>query len=149
MSLDIAAKSVLVARAWIGTPYRHQSTTKGAGCDCLGLLRGIWRELYGAEPEAVPRYSPDWSEPQREERLWEAATRHLIAKPVHEEAIGDVLLFRMRDSSVAKHLGLQSNLEAKAGFIHAYDQYGVVESPLSAPWRRRIVARFQFPEETN
>ncbi|MGB3409057.1 MAG: peptidase, partial [Jannaschia sp.] len=29
----------------------------------------------------------------------------------------------------------------------AYSGHGVVESPLSAPWRRRIVARFEFPEE--
>lgn len=147
MSLDIPTLSVGIARAWIGTPYRHQGTTKGAGCDCLGLLRGVWRELYGEEPEPVPRYSADWSEPQREERLWEAATRHLIAKPVQDEAVGDVLLFRMRESSVAKHLGLQSKIDGSAGFIHAYDQHGVVESPLSAPWRRRVVARFQFPEE--
>lgn len=149
MSSDCPTRSVAIARSWIGTPYQHQSTTKGAGCDCLGLLRGVWRELYGQEPEAVPRYSADWSEPQREERLWQAATRHLIAKPVEDAAIGDVLLFRMRDTSVAKHLGLQSNLSGNASFIHAYDQHGVVESPLSAPWRRRIVARFQFPEEAN
>lgn len=28
------------ARDWIGTPYVHQASAKGAGCDCLGLLRG-------------------------------------------------------------------------------------------------------------
>ena len=44
--------------AWIGTPYRHQASCRGAGTDCLGLLRGIWRELIGPEPEAVPRYTP-------------------------------------------------------------------------------------------
>ncbi|MCK4713545.1 MAG: peptidase, partial [Marinosulfonomonas sp.] len=55
-----------LARGWIGTPYRHQASVKGAGADCLGLLRGIWCEVYGAEPEAVPAYTPDWSEPQGE-----------------------------------------------------------------------------------
>ena len=25
-------------RSWIGTPYRHQASLKGVGCDCLGLL---------------------------------------------------------------------------------------------------------------
>ncbi|THF69878.1 MAG: peptidase, partial [Sulfitobacter sp. SK025] len=68
------------ARSWIGTPYVHQSATKGAGCDCLGLLRGIWREVVGAEPEMIPAYSKDWSEPQGEERLWQAASRHLRPK---------------------------------------------------------------------
>lgn len=132
------------ARSWIGTPYRHQASTKGAGTDCLGLLRGVWRELYGTEPEAVPAYTPDWSEPQREERLWEAAKRHLTEKPVHERAVGDVLLFRMRSGVVAKHLGLLS-ASGPETFIHAYSGHGVVETSLSAPWARRVVAVFAFP----
>jgi NlpC/P60 family putative phage cell wall peptidase len=37
---------VTLARGWIGTPYRHQASLKGVGCDCLGLLRGVWREAW-------------------------------------------------------------------------------------------------------
>lgn len=141
------AMIVCVARDWIGTPYIHQSATRGAGCDCLGLLRGVWREVIGAEPQAIPAYSMDWSEPQGEERLWKAAARHLIGKPLYDEAPGDVLLFRMRGQAVAKHLGIAGEIGAAASFIHAFSGHGVVESPLSAPWRRRIVARFEFPAE--
>lgn len=137
---------VSVARDWVGTPYVHQSSVRGAGTDCLGLLRGVWREVLGGEPEVVPAYSMDWSEPQGEERLWEAAVRHLIAKAVDDAAGGDVLLFRMRNGAVAKHLGLQGRVGDNPSLIHAYSGHGVVESPLSAPWRRRIVARFAFPE---
>lgn len=143
---------IAAARGWIGTPYVHQATCKGAGCDCLGLVRGIWSEVYGLEPEQVPAYTMDWSEPQGEERLWQAALRHLQVKPLDQAALGDVILFRMRAGAVAKHLGVQSWLcqaEASAKFIHAYSGHGVVESPLSAPWQRRIVARFQFPKETD
>ena len=75
---DLGAQVVAAARGWIGTPYRHQAARKGAGTDCLGLIRGVWREVMGAEPEAVPAYSMDWSEPQGEERLWQAALRHLV-----------------------------------------------------------------------
>ncbi len=135
------------ARRWIGTPYVHQSAVLGGGTDCLGLLRGIWREIIGAEPEMIPAYSMDWSEPQGEERLWAAAARHLTAKPVTDAAPGDVILFRMRHGAVAKHLGVQACIGGQASFVHAYTGHGVVESPLSAPWRRRIVARFEFPEE--
>ena len=145
MRLDI----VNCARSWIGTPYVHQQSVRGAGCDCLGLLRGVWRDVLGAEPEAVPAYSRDWSEPQREERLWQAAARHLVEKDREDEAAGDVLLFRMRDRSVAKHLGLQGNIGKEASFIHSYSGHGVVESPLSRPWRRRVAARFEFPKETS
>ncbi|MEC7793678.1 MAG: peptidase [Pseudomonadota bacterium] len=135
---------VTAARGWIGTPYLHQASHRGIGADCLGLLRGIWRELYGAEPEPVPPYSRDWSEPSGDERLWAAAARHLL--PGGEETPGQVLLFRMRSGGVAKHLGVQGSVGPSPTFIHAYSGHGVVESPLSAPWRRRIVARFTFPE---
>lgn len=142
------SRAVEIARGWIGTPYLHQCSMRGAGCDCLGLLRGVWREMLGPEPEAVPAYSRDWSEPEGEERLWTAALRHLVTKPLDREAPGDILLFRMREGAVAKHLGLQAGTGQGASFIHAYSGHGVVESALTPPWERRIVARFAFPERT-
>ena len=138
---------VEIARSWIGTPYRHQASHKGAGADCLGLIRGIWRSLYGGEPEALPGYSSDWSEASGEERLWQAAMRHLIPRvPVLEAEEGDVLLFRMRDGSVAKHLGIFAFHQGLPSLIHAYQGHGVLECPLSGAIRRRIVARFAFPQ---
>jgi NlpC/P60 family putative phage cell wall peptidase len=134
------------ARRWIGTPYLHQASLKGAGTDCLGLLRGIWREVYGDEPDKVPAYTEDWAEPSQREVLLEAAQRWLVAKLVEKADLGDVLLFRMRDGSVAKHLGLQSVTGAHPRFIHSYTGHGVIESSLSLPWQRRIAARFEFPK---
>lgn len=145
MKQESGDRIVATARGWIGTPYRHQAATKNAGCDCLGLIRGVWRELYGSEPEKVPAYSMDWSEPQGQERLWDAATRHLINVHDHAAAPGDIILFRMRAGAVAKHLGILAECGSDATFIHSYAGHGVVESPLSAPWRRRVVARFRFP----
>jgi NlpC/P60 family putative phage cell wall peptidase len=139
---------VVEARGWIGTPYRHQGATKGAGTDCLGLIRGVWRALHGEEPESVPAYTMDWAEPRQEEVLWAAAMRHLVPKSADLVEAGDVILFRMRERSVAKHLGIQAAPGFGATFIHAYTGHGVVESPLSEPWARRIVARFAFPEAT-
>lgn len=142
----IGLRAEAIARDWLGTPYLHQGSVRGVGTDCLGLLRGIWRTLYGTEPEAVPPYTPDWSEPQRAEVLWAAAVRHLVALPgCVPQAPGEVLLFRMRDGAVAKHLGITARIGAGASFIHAYTGHGVIESPLSRPWQRRIVARFNFP----
>ncbi|WP_299932755.1 NlpC/P60 family protein [uncultured Pelagimonas sp.] len=138
---------VEAARGWIGTPYVHQTSRKGAGTDCLGLLRGVWREVIGSEPEKVPAYSMDWSEPQGDERLWRAAMRHLQPKPRDDAAPGDILLFRMREGAVAKHIGIQAETGAGASFIHAYSGHGVIESALGASWERRIVARFALPLE--
>lgn len=140
------ADAVAVARAWIGTPYLHQASVKGVGCDCLGLLRGIWRDLYGAEPEVVPAYTPDWSEPQGQERLMAAALRHFGRVETGPLIAGQVLLFRMRQGAVAKHLGIVATSDPHAQFIHAYTGHGVVQSPLSDPWRKRIAARFEFLE---
>ncbi|NDR56058.1 NlpC/P60 family protein [Aliiruegeria sabulilitoris] len=138
---------VEIARSWIGTPYRHQASVRGAGSDCLGLIRGVWRTLYGQEPELVPSYSPDWSEPSGEERLWRAAARHLEPRAARETIEqGDVLLFRMRHGSVAKHLGIYSLLGGSPSLIHAYQGHSVLESPLTEPLRNRVVARFAFPE---
>ena len=137
------SRVVDIARSWIGTPYLHQASFRGAGADCLGLVRGVWRELLGTEPVEVPPYAPDWDEVRRDEALWAAAAAHLRARPVAEP--GDVLLFRMRDGAVAKHLGILSEGGAAPRFIHAYSGHGVVENSLSAPWRRRVVAAFAFP----
>lgn len=147
MTGDVAARVVLAARGWIGTPYLHQASCRGAGTDCLGLLRGVWREVIGAEPEAVPPYTADWAEAGRREVLRAAAERWLLPVGRGEEGPGQVLLFRLREGAVAKHLGLSCQMTGGGeGFIHAYTGHGVVESPLSAPWARRIVARFSFPE---
>lgn len=137
---------VTEARRWIGTPYVHQASVRGAGCDCLGLIRGLWRGLHGTEPECVPAYTPDWDEPQGQEVMWAAAGRHL--RPVTERSLqaGQVLLFRMQQGAVAKHLGICSVAGEAPHFIHAYTRHGVVESPLSDPWARRIAARFDFQE---
>lgn len=140
------ARIVAEARGWIGTPYLHQCATKGAGTDCLGLLRGVWRALYGPEPEVVPAYTRDWDEVTTRELLLAAARRLLREKPLGQTAAGDVLVFRMREGRVAKHLGIAAEVGASPTFIHAYTGHGVMESPLSAPWGRRIVARFEFPE---
>ncbi|MDF2142388.1 peptidase [Paenirhodobacter sp. CAU 1674] len=138
-------RALSVARDWVGTPYQHQASVRGAGTDCLGLLRGIWRRLYGCEMEPIPPYTADWAEPAHSEMLWLGLRRHLV-EVTGAESPGQLLLFRMRAGAVAKHLGILSRTGRNAAFIHAYTGHGVVESPLPAPWRRRIVARFQFPE---
>lgn len=131
------------ARAWIGTPYLHQASLKGAGCDCLGLLRGVWRAIHGVEPERPPAYSMDWDEVAKTEVLLMAAERNLRPRGLKDLKAGDVLLFRMRSDAVAKHLGI---FVGEGRFVHAYARHGVVENSLSSPWRRRIARVFAFPD---
>jgi NlpC/P60 family putative phage cell wall peptidase len=147
MSDDLMGRADVVeeARAWIGTPYQHQASLKGVGADCLGLLRGVWRVLLGNEPEAMPPYTVDWSEARGHEVMLQAAQRWL--QPAGPEfKAGDVVVFRMRQGFVAKHLGIVSVGGTTPRFIHAYTGHGVVENALTAPWVRRIAGHFVFPK---
>lgn len=145
-----AARAVAEARGWIGTPYRHQASVRGAGADCLGLVRGVWRALYGPEPQDLPAYTPDWGEAAHAEVILDACLRHLARRPVGSAgAPGDLLLFRLREGAIAKHLGIAATGRGGPTFIHAMSGHGVIESPLSAPWARRIAARFVFPDHPN
>lgn len=137
---------VALAQDWIGTPYRHQGATQGVGCDCIGLIRGIWRALYGGEPEPVPGYAPDWAERSGEDRLMAAAQRLFGETLAMDQAEpGDVLLFRWRPNFPAKHAGI---LAGTQHFIHAYEQSAVTRSALVPSWRKRIAGVFRFPEAT-
>lgn len=146
MSGDVRARALAEARRWIGTPYRHQASTCGVGCDCLGLVRGVWREVVGPEPEAPPPYAPDWAETGGSETLLEAARRSLREITVVEAAAGDVLLFRMAPGAAVKHCAILSATEGpEPRIIHAYWGRTVVESWLGPWWRRRIAAAFTWP----
>lgn len=86
----------------------------------LGLIRGLWRERYGTEPQAVPAYGPDWAERGGEERLLEAAV---------------------------KHCGVLTSLAGpEPRMVHAYWARAVVESWMGVWWHRRLVAAFGWPE---
>lgn len=137
---ELNARVLAEARRWLGTPYLHQASRKHVGCDCLGLLRGIWRHLYGCEPQNLPAYSSDWGEADRSEHLLNAAGMHLTLSD--RAGPGSVVMFRWKPGLPAKHLGVVSE---KGKFIHAYDGVGVVESTLGIHWERKIAARFEFP----
>ncbi|WP_460449448.1 NlpC/P60 family protein [Alsobacter sp. SYSU BS001988] len=132
---------VAEARSWIGTPYVHGASLKGAGCDCLGLVRGVWRALHGDEPEPTPPYSPDWAEATGRDVLTLAAERHLDRVPLERAEPGDVLLFRWRAGAPAKHLGVSTG---GGRMIHAHDGARVCEVAIGV-WTRRLCAAFRFP----
>ena len=130
------------ARAWLGTPYHDQASLRGVGCDCLGLARGVWRDLVGAEPHAIPPYSRDWGETGACEVLADGARAMMIEIPVAEICPGALVLFRMAPRAIAKHVGI---LTAPDRFIHAYDRLGVIEEALTTTWARKIAFAFRFP----
>ena len=136
---------VAEARCWIGTPYRHQASLKGVGCDCLGLVMGVWRAFYGELPEQPPPYAPDWAEAGSGESLADAAVRHLVPRTNGNIEAGDVLIFRWRAHVAAKHLAIATSADR---MVHAHDGAEVAEVAITPFWRRKIAYRFSFPEMT-
>jgi NlpC/P60 family putative phage cell wall peptidase len=141
--LERRARIVALARGWLGTPYHHQASVPGVGCDCLGLVRGVWRSLYGGEPEAMPAYSRDWAEASGVETMLAAARRHFRELALAEAGAGDVLVFRFRPGAVAKHAAI---LTGPSRMIHACEGAPVCEVALVPWWRRRIAGAFAFPD---
>jgi NlpC/P60 family putative phage cell wall peptidase len=149
---------VAETRGWIGTPYRHQASLKGVGCDCLGLVRGVWRNVIGQEPEKAPPYAPDWAEASSGEPLADAATRHLVPIPLapfqpspasgagQGWGPGDVLLFRWRSHMPAKHAAIVTSADT---MVHAHDGAAVAEVAIAPWWRRRLAYAFHFPGVTD
>ncbi len=140
---------IACARRWIGTPYQHQASKRGVGTDCLGLIRGVYRELYRREPETPPPYSPDWAEVPapsgiRAETMADAARRHLVPLEIAEACAGDVLLFRLTSSSVAKHCAIQVG---EGQMIHACSGRAVAEVHMGNWWPRHLAFAFRFPSE--
>lgn len=138
------AEIIAEARSWIGTPYAHQASVKGIGCDCLGLVRGVWRALFGFEPEEPPPYTRDWAELSGRETLAEAASRHMVAVAIADIRPGDVLLFAMKERALAKHCAILTEPER---MVHAIEAHPVAEVALwSGHDRRRLRFAFSFPD---
>jgi NlpC/P60 family putative phage cell wall peptidase len=137
-----AAAIIASARGWVGTPFVHGASLKGVGCDCLGLLRGVWREVIGPEPEPVPAYGGDWSEPAGAEVLAAMLSRHFTPLDAASRLPGTVLLLRWRDHLPARHAAI---LTAPGLMVHAHAGAGVCEVALGPWWARHVAAAFAFP----
>ena len=141
--MSIRDTIIAEARSWIGTPYHHQAAVKGVGCDCLGLVRGVWRAVYGFDPEQPPAYSRDWAETLRRETLAEAAARYMEPAALDAVEAGDLLLFAINADAPAKHCAI---LTAQSRIVHAIESHPVAEVSLVAWWRGRLRFAFRFPE---
>ena len=132
-----------IARGWIGTPYVHQASVKGAGCDCLGLLRGVWRERTGEEAQDIPPYLPDWDTPGGE-ALRDGLKRHLSSIALADIAPGDVVLFRMVPRAAARHCAIVGEKGGVLTLIHARQNKRVGEEAFTAFWRAKLAYAFHL-----
>ncbi|MCH9806772.1 MAG: C40 family peptidase [Alphaproteobacteria bacterium] len=140
-----AIEIVRAARQWAGTPYHHQASCKGVGTDCLGLVRGVWREVYGQEPQSMVPYTRDWTATGAE-TLLTAAARHFQSIEPAQICAGDIAIFRYRTGMAAKHCAILTSPDT---FIHAMEGVPVSEVPFANWWQRRLAGAFRFPGVEN
>lgn len=130
------------ALTWVGTPYKWQGRSKVLGVDCLGFLAGLFGEIYGFIPwqDRVPNYSPSWADnfrvppdaPYEQREPFLHAANHWL-EPVADKVPlpGDVIIFRIRRESAAKHAAVMNYGKE---IIHGFDGHEVMSSAPSSAW---------------
>jgi len=139
------AQVVAEARSWIGTPYVHQGSVKGVGCDCIGLIIGVARCLGMPEATAFDqdiRYK-GYSRPPNPRLLVEACDEYLDRVPVVSDALpGDIALGRIEIEP--QHFGILSAVDP-AYIIHAYSQIKrVTENRADERWRAKVLRIYRY-----
>lgn len=130
------------AREWIGTPWIHQASCKGAGADCIGLIAGVAAAC--GSPEAARFLStPNWRNYGRNPDpafMYSVCDDLMNRVPVADMRLADVLVFRCGKHPM--HFGLATY----AGkMIHAWLKARMVrEHELDAGWRSEIVRVYRM-----
>ena len=124
------------ARAWIGTPFVPRGDLRGAGADCIGLVRGLWWELAGQSVPA-PAWRGDWAAVP-EEQILSGLARHVVPVPLSEARPGHIVTYRVGRKRAA-HVAILT----EDGAIHAWEIGGVKETaPL---YGRAITSAWALP----
>ncbi len=132
-------QALLAAQGWLGTPYVLGAALRGAGCDCVGLIRGVWSDLTGNPAPPPPPWRQDWANSSARP-LVAAARKYLHPIPLDHARPGDVVVLRIGGTREA-HCGI---LAMDGNFIHAMEGHGVVCVPFSA-YRPGLSFAARFP----
>lgn len=136
---DRAAQIVAVAEKWLGTPYHHQASHCQVGADCLGLIRGIYADIFGISPD-VPPYSRR-HRAAGDDVLQRALAHFLMPLNPSDMQQGDVLLFALRAHLCPQHLAIYDG----AQMIHAVENHAVMRVDFEPRWRRLLAGVYRFP----
>ena len=112
---------VRAARGLIGTPYHHQASVKGVGCDCIGVVVLTAVECHMPEAHAwlrdVRRFS--YTREPDPKMLLEAADEYLVEIPTTQMRMGDIPLMRAVNGTQPMHFGILSSDNPRY-LVHAF-----------------------------
>ena len=149
---------LLTARSWIGTNFHHmgrskkKSITNLGGCDCLGLIMGMSKEInikskiLDKDGNNIPLHKYDvtgYSRTPNGKHIYNKLKNIINEIDIYNMKIGDLLLLKMRNNP--QHLAILSNYKEKYGIIHTWQDVGkVVEHELTDYWYKKIHSVFRF-----
>lgn len=161
------------ARRWIGVKYQHQGRDKELGCDCLGLIIEVLKEVNINLPEQNKIFAPqdfrrfnmiNYSQNPYNYELDKELSQYFTAKktagknPVLSDIkAGDIILFKFRNNP-PQHLAFASEILSSANgyhntgskqptIIHSYKNVGkVVEHRINKFWLDRVYKLYDLPD---
>jgi cell wall-associated NlpC family hydrolase len=154
------ADVIRAARAYIGTPFRHQGRLKGVAVDCAGVVMCVAEELGIRDKHGEPilrntciNYPPNWIGNEAHEEC----KKRLITRiePFHVSRFGEIvpgdvvtMTFSAREGNTT-HAAIVTLQNGRIAVVHAYNGMGtesrVIENPIDGKWMRRIRGVFYFP----
>lgn len=133
---------VTVAEDWIGTPFHQQGRQKKFGCDCIGLILGIAKEI-----NAKPITGEPWGKCDvltydaiKDSKLLVEAMPKYFAKITTNPQPGNILLIEINNSQY--HLVIQSHNNK---IIHSCSSIGrVICHRIIPSWKVMEAFAYQF-----
>lgn len=144
--IEPRAKEIIQeAKEWVGTPYQHQASLKGIGCDCLGLVRGIASDL-GYLPPNLNKTDPETigygNQPYG--KLVPLFVKYCQEIPLNALSEGHILIFKIKREPQHCAIFIGNNT-----IIHALITVPcVVEHEMDIDWLSKITNVFRFPDDT-
>ena len=141
-------------RTWIGTKFHHQGRLKKnqnfeGGCDCLGLLIGVIKELSLDKKISQNIDEIDEKNYQRiikTQILEENMKKYFKKKSINSMEVGDIALFQFKNSENPHHIGIINQMNDKFTLIHAFLSVNeVVEHILDEYWKESIHSLYEIP----
>jgi hypothetical protein len=141
------------AKTWIGTKFLHQgrlkkNTNSQGGCDCLGLLIGVIKELSLEKKIFHNLYNIDtqnYGKIIKTSVLLDNMKKYFKEKNINSIERGDIALFAFKNLINPHHIGIINEINNELTLIHSFIQSGyIVEHILDYHWISNIHSIYEI-----